>query len=142
MQLRTKRVSWGNISITVREENGLDTFREPHLFWEVVRAIYGKELDYADIPPMERTKLNRIVPMINRTIEIEGDLGFVWPNANADVSGFKCAYEQIDNLAGGLVRIWHDAIETLMQAPMGDPELAPPNSVDETKKKSKSAAKA
>jgi len=134
MELRTKRVNWADIAVTVREESGLDTFKEPHLFWDVVKAVYEKDMEYQDIPLVERNKLQEFTAMISRTVCIEGNLGFEWPKADSPKEALKVGFEGLDMLAGGLVRLWRNAINELTVAPMGDPELAPASTLSDKKK--------
>lgn len=138
MNLRTKRVAWGNIAITVREETGLDTFQEPHFFWRIVGIVHGANIQHSsELEAYESHRISSLVTLINRTIEIEGDLGLKWPDIKGSDNEIKAAYESLDNLPGSLIRKWRDAINEISVEPMGDPDLAPPEHLDKKKEETK-----
>lgn len=142
MNLRTKRVAWGNIAITVREETGLDTFQEPHFFWRVVALIHGAGIQHSsELELFEMQRINSLVTLINRTTEINGDLGLKWPDTKGSDEEIKAAYHSLDNLPGGLIRKWRDAINEISVEPMGDPDLAPPEHLDPKKKETEESSK-
>lgn len=135
MQLRTKRVTWSNIAITVREETGLDTFKEPQLYWRIVEAIHGDGINYSSqLETSENLRINGLVVMLSRTTQIEGDLGFEWPHIDCQKEALIMAYHSLETMPGGLVRKWHKTIMEVSIEPMGDPDLAPPEHLS-TKKK-------
>lgn len=135
MNLRTKRVVWGNIAITVREEVGKDTFKEPHFFWRIVGLIHGANIQHStELEPYESSLISSLATLINRTCEIEGDIGLKWPDINGTDEEIRAAYRAVDTLPGGLIRKWRDAITDISVEPMGDPDLAPPEHLSEKKK--------
>jgi len=127
MVLRTKTVTWGDLSVTVREPSAIDVFEEPHTWRKVIEATWGKKTESENINLLQ----DSFVVAITRT----QDTSFEWPNGDAKAKDYKAAFEFYKSLPGGFVRAWIEARRELERPPVGDPDLAPPQDLDIDQKK-------
>jgi len=127
MVLRTQDIRWGELCVTVKEPSAMDIFEEPNIWRKIADITWGKEVDYENLDLIQ----DIFLVSITRTVSAS----FEWPDRNAKAKEYKAAFELFKTLPGGFVRAWVEARRDLEQPPVGDPDLAPPDTLDEDQKK-------
>ena len=129
--LRTITVEWDDLKAVIQEQSAIQFLTENDTFTRVLSIIRGEKVERlsdAKINGVEDTFLL----LVSRTIETDG---FTWCKASGSDKEIKAAYKAFPDLPGGFVRNWYDAYQKLAKPPVGDRDLAPPDTLDDGQKK-------
>lgn len=124
--MESKSFSYNGATVTVRTETGRMYIRRLSAQFALglsAQGPDGKRLVTND-EFMERTQFAAVFVQS----EVEGDLGFVWPESVHDASAMQTACEGWLNLPVKVIRLWMEAINEV-DTPPNDPDLLPPESV-------------
>lgn len=109
-EYRTLTASYNGATVTVRERIGRDVWLE-----QVVRA---------KLPDSEPAYLrDKFSEYVTRTVKIEGELGFVWPDLNTSLEETRAAYQAWGEIKPALMIAWGNALWEVNKEP-GDADLA------------------
>ena len=126
----TRTFTWKTARITVREPVGWDQMDGLHLY----RHLYSLGIPTEDTAGA--IEYNRREIFINAVLRstIEGDLDFPWVAPDSTTQEFCVAYEAFGQQPVTLVQTWVAALTETANG-IGDPELAPPETLTDAKKK-------
>lgn len=121
------------VDVTVRAESGFDTYVEKILFTRIYEVVIGHDYKSVEWWTPETQAINELVPVINRTVTVSG-IPVAWPNYKSDDKALCAAWEYLQQIPAPVWEVWKQLVKKANEPP-GDPDLFPPETLPDSKKK-------
>jgi hypothetical protein len=112
------------ICVTVQTETGGSYMDKEYLY---------TKLQPSQLAERDGVRMVTFIQAVAQTKSLTGDLGFVWPNAAADIAELMVAFEWYITLPRDPFVVWLNAIDEVNRPPV-DPDLVPENLLPDEKK--------
>lgn len=130
--MRQHTIEVEDLTITMREEIGRDVFSTRVVYRKLLKKTDETQNGASDSDDVTQEMMIAFASMVCQTETIEGDLGFTLPDANAAAPVLRTAFEQWQTLSPAILVAWTRGIRDV-NTPPGDPDLFPPEDMDEKK---------